>query len=998
MSEVSCKVFDTFWEALAMKGVDRATLVEHTNVEFKTILDKKARLSWSDFCAVMHNIRPHFTDGEYIELGRAYLHAPGLRFAMVIARLAMAPMDFYRWFSKPDNGVGNQMFACITPSHRELAPYDIELDLVLPEGYEVLWDFYLISQGNMEEMSVLLGYQRAEVALTRIPHGGRMRIKVPQGAKLYRRALRFLAKPFVRRDAAKELRSAHEELLGRYHELESAQMKLDRQAVHLQTAHRINELAQGATSLEATLAAILAALVDGSGFAWARITLVRAPTQEFTSAARPQGVEIVRPLLAREGETIGEVAVIAHANVSFAEALLDFVCPTIAITLENVLYRTQLESRVAERTAELSLAHDQLSATVVGLKEAQGVRERFFGNISHEIRTPLSLILLATADVEKRTGPNLDARSREGLASVSDSARKLVRLVDELLLLAAAQEDQLGTKPEPTDLATLCTRLADSWRLAAESHGQTLNASIPGLLVANVDPVQMERVITNLVSNAIKYNSPGGAVLLEVSDLESGIRISVFDTGPGIDEELSNRLFGRFERSAGEASKKQGTGLGLNLSKQIIEAHGGTIQALPRSGGGAELRVDLPPSVRLSDTAAPSIKRSTMVARVTDLIPTVPVASRKVEAQGVSEGTILLAEDDVRLASAIADLLSESYTVIVAHDGATALELAKTHKPQLLVTDVEMPGLSGIELARAFRGIQQDTAAPVVILSAVMDLRTRVEGLDAGAVDYVTKPFDPLELKARVRAQFRLRDLGTRLHRAEQVATLGFLTTGLAHELRNPANGIVNAIEPILMLLPDELKEPDHPIAQLVSAVSESAEQIRFLARQLLGFKRADATVDMAPAPLRSIIDRALSLASTAFAEVEARVEVGQDALVRCSAPLLTQVFTNLLENAAHAAGPGGWVAVRLQEAGGRMTVEVTDSGPGVPADLRTRVFEPFFTTKPAGVGNGLGLPLSRDIVMRHGGVLEIRGDGQNAAFVVELPGVITSVACANAV
>ncbi len=998
MSEVSCKVFDIFWTGLAAKGVDHKSLVENTSVDFRTIVDKKARISWADFCAVMHNVRTHFSDAEYIELGRAYLHAPGLRFAMVIARLAMAPMDFYRWFSKPNNGVGNQMFACITPSHRELAPYDIQLDLLLPDGYEVLWDFYLISQGNMEEMSVLLGYQRAEVTLTRIPHGGRMRIKVPQGTKLYRRMLRFVSKPFVRRDAAKELRSAHEDLIERVHQLESAHMKLDRQAMHLQTANRINALAQDAQDLDATLTAITAALADGSGFVWSRITLTSDPAKTVTSGERGTGPELVRPLLAREGGTLGEVGVIAHPDVGFADALLDFVSPTVAITLENALYRTQLESRVAERTAALSLAHDQLSATVMDLKEAQGVRERFFGNISHEIRTPLSLILLATADVEKRTGPGLDARSREGLASVSDSARKLVRLVDELLLLAAAQEDQLGTKPEPTDLSTLCTRLADSWRLAAESHQQTLNATIPPLLVANVDPVQIERVITNLVSNAIKYNSAGGDVLLDVSDLESGIRISVFDTGPGIDEELSNRLFGRFERSAGEASRKQGTGLGLNLSKQIIEAHGGTIQALPRAGGGAELRVDLPASVRMSDTAAPSIKRSASVNHVTDLIQILPTASRKVEAQGVSEGTILLAEDDVRLAGAIASLLSENYTVLVAHDGVTALQLAKVHKPQLLVTDVEMPGLSGIELARAFRTLQNDTAAPVVILSAVMDLRTRVEGLDAGAVDYVTKPFDPLELKARVRAQFRMLELGSRLHRAEQVATLGFLTTGLAHELRNPANGIVNAIEPILMLLPDELKEPDHPIAQLVSAVSESAEQIRFLARQLLGFKRADTSVEMGQAPLRGIIDRSLSLASSAFAHVEARVDVDRDVLVRCSPPLLTQVFTNLLENAAHAAGRGGWVAVRLQQAGGTMTVEVTDSGPGVPAELRTRVFEPFFTTKPAGVGNGLGLPLSRDIVMRHGGVLEIRGDGQDAAFVVELPAPAVAAAHANAI
>jgi signal transduction histidine kinase len=507
-------------------------------------------------------------------------------------------------------------------------------------------------------------------------------------------------------------------------------------------------------------------------------------------------------------------------------------------------------------------------------------------------------------------------------------------------------------------------------------------------------------VVTNLVSNAIKYTPEGGQIDLELADTEDGIRISVFDTGPGIDEDLAGRLFGRFERTAGEGRRKQGTGLGLNLSKQLIEEHGGTISVRRRDTVGAELRVQLPASLRLDDSAAPSVKRSIVPdpTHVSDLIPLVPTASRRLECHGISKGTVLLAEDDVRLAAAVGELLRDDYTVLVAHDGATALKLAREHKPQVLVTDVEMPGLSGIELAREFRTLMDDVFAPVIILSAVMDLRTRVEGLDAGAVDYVTKPFDPLELKARVRSQFRMREISLRLHRAEQLATLGFLTTGLAHELRNPANGIVNAIEPLLMLLPEDLKEPEHPVAQLVGAVSECAEQIRFLSRQLLGFRRSDATIAMGEHPLRGIIDRAINLSSGAFKQVEARIDIDASVLVRCSPPLLTQVFTNLLENAAHAAGRSGWVAVRLDQAGGRMTVQVTDSGPGVPVELRTRVFEPFFTTKPAGVGNGLGLPLSRDIVMRHGGVLEIRGDGTDTAFVVELPDAHASAQHANAI
>src|SRR5690606_21306619 len=129
-------------------------------------------------------------------------------------------------------------------------------------------------------------------------------------------------------------------------------------------------------------------------------------------------------------------------------------------------------------------------------------REKFFGNISHEFRTPLSLIMLAAADVERRAGTQIDARSHASLGSISDASRKLLRLVDELLLLAAGQADKLVLAPEPTNISTLLEQLAASWGLAAEAAGHSLEASIAPGVFANVDPVAFERVASNLVSNA----------------------------------------------------------------------------------------------------------------------------------------------------------------------------------------------------------------------------------------------------------------------------------------------------------------------------------------------------------------------------------------------------------------------------------------------------------------------------------------------------------------
>jgi signal transduction histidine kinase len=353
---------------------------------------------------------------------------------------------------------------------------------------------------------------------------------------------------------------------------------------------------------------------------------------------------------------------------------------------------------------------------------------------------------------------------------------------------------------------------------------------------------------------------------------------------------------------------------------------------------------------------------------------------------GTSQGVIVIAEDEPRLALAIAELLSDQYTVIVGLDGAAALELVKKHQPQLLITDVDMPVMNGIELSRRFREITGDRLAPIVILSAVVDMRTRVMGLEAGAVDYVPKPFDPLELKARVAAQFRMRDLALRLHRAEQLSAMGILTSGLAHELRNPANGIVNALEPIAELLPSDVGGPDTPVGQLLDIMKSCAEQIAFLTRQLLGFRNNDQ-LDLRPADVPGLVQRALKLANAALTGIDVRTNVALGGPVLCSAPLLLQVLTNLIENAGHAAGKGGWVEVNGTIGQDDVTIEITDSGPGVPIELRERVFEPFFTTKPPGQGTGLGLSVARTIVHRHRGTLEIQPKGAGTAFVIRLPG-----------
>jgi signal transduction histidine kinase len=679
--------------------------------------------------------------------------------------------------------------------------------------------------------------------------------------------------------------------------------------------------------------------------------------------------------------------------------LLEFVLPTLSMALDNAIsyreltqYRDNLELKVAERTAELVQARDQLAQTVRSLEEAQEVRDRIFANINHEIRTPLALVQLAVSDVRQRLGASADPRTAQQLDGIEMSTRKLLRLVDDLLLLASGREGKLRLAVAPVDLATMLDVVVATWRPVADGKGLSIGFGGPKHCVRHVDEEKIERVVTNLISNAIKFTPSGGAIQVDLTDDASGVTIAVRDTGIGIDDDLKKRLFGRFEqgRPAVHAGAR-GSGIGLSIVKELTEAHGGEVSVENPRGGGSVFRVFLPagamPRAALA-TDGDSSQGSAPLRLVPDDFDSgrsVSALPRVLEPPAPSRATVLVAEDDPRLAEAVGALLSGEYRVVLAGDGLTALRMAQQHMPDLLVSDVGMPGMDGLELTRRFRELPGNRLAPVVLLTAFANLTDRLQGFDAGAIDYVVKPFEPAELMARVRSQLELRSLALRLHQSEKLASLGTLSAGLAHEMRNPANAIVNAIDPLAELLPPELRQEDHPVAQLVGVLRECATQIALLSRQLLGFRRP-GELEYQSTTVADVFARAQALTSQLFKSVELRQSLEYAGKLDCAAPLLTQVLSNLLENGAHAAGSGGWVKLASRAEGDRAVIEVSDSGSGVPVELRERIFEPFFTTKPPGSGTGLGLTMARQIIERHGGILDVREAAVGTLFHIEVP------------
>jgi signal transduction histidine kinase len=352
---------------------------------------------------------------------------------------------------------------------------------------------------------------------------------------------------------------------------------------------------------------------------------------------------------------------------------------------------------------------------------------------------------------------------------------------------------------------------------------------------------------------------------------------------------------------------------------------------------------------------------------------------------------VLVVEDDEELRIRLIEILSARYRVLSAGDAESALQIADKERPDLLVSDIGLPGIDGLELVRRFQALPGNRLAPALLLSAYVALENRLSGFSAGAVDYLTKPFDPEELVARVQAQLDRRSLALRLHESEKLAAIGTMTAGLAHEMRNPANALVNAVEPLAELLPEELRQPGTPVSELLSVIRDCSTQIGLLSRQLLGFRRG-VEVAREDTSAVTLVERAVAILRPTLRNAELKTELDYRGTLYCAPVLILQVLSNLLDNAAHAAaaarapGRASWVRVVTFELDGFFVCEVSDSGAGVPVPLRERIFEPFFTTKPPGEGSGLGLSTSRQIAERHQGRLYVHASDEGSAFRLELP------------
>ncbi|MFD6262175.1 SpoIIE family protein phosphatase [Micromonospora chalcea] len=410
------------------------------------------------------------------------------------------------------------------------------------------------------------------------------------------------------------------------------------------------------------------------------------------------------------------------------------------------------------------------------LAELDRAKTAFFSNISHEFRTPLTLIMGPVDELRGRLR-DADERVRAELDVIRRNGLRLGKLVNSLLDFSRIEAGRMQARYEPVDLAAVTADLASIFRSAIERAGLSFEVDCPPLPEpVHVDRGMWEKVVLNLLSNALKFTFDGTVrVLMHTEDGMAVLRIA--DTGIGVPAEEMPRLFERFHRIENARSRSdEGSGIGLALVKELISLHGGDIDAHSTVGGGTTFTVRVPfgtahlPADALAPAAAgrTPVSAEPFVQEALRWLPADPGASAGGDDPTAADGPVqplpggaparvLVADDNADMREYLARLLrSAGHEVHTVADGRAALDAARARRHDLVVSDVMMPRLDGLQLVAALRADPRTAGTPVLLLSARAGQEASIEGLEAGADDYLVKPFPAAELLARVRANVEL--------------------------------------------------------------------------------------------------------------------------------------------------------------------------------------------------------------------------------------------------
>jgi signal transduction histidine kinase/DNA-binding response OmpR family regulator len=451
------------------------------------------------------------------------------------------------------------------------------------------------------------------------------------------------------------------------------------------------------------------------------------------------------------------------AGISIIRTQMVYMAIVVIVltAITSLLYRYRYQQFAAERsaralnriledrTAALEAEKEKTEEQAAQLMKMEEMKSNFFSNITHQFRTPLTLILGPAQDaLEGRLGP-LDPRLQEQIEMVHRNGLGLQHLIDQLLDLSRLDAGGMRLEPEEGDLQLFLDSVHKAFLpLAQRKHINFEYRANCGALWTSFDADKLEKALSNLLSNAIKFTPAGGKVRLKLC-VSDTIEIQVRDSGPGIPDAELEHVFDRFYQARGITGDVQGSGIGLALAKELVELHGGTIRIESEIDFGTGMIVTLPLQ------GEPAVEQ---VVLYHPPEPVLAVAEPLGTAEAASDApSVLVIDDNVDVRQYLRSHLASRYRVLEAGNGRAGIDLARKHHPDLIISDVMMPEIDGVEVCRTLKDDDATRDIPIVLLTAKATEKDKIDGLAARADDYMFKPFSATELLTRAENLIELR-------------------------------------------------------------------------------------------------------------------------------------------------------------------------------------------------------------------------------------------------
>ncbi len=694
----------------------------------------------------------------------------------------------------------------------------------------------------------------------------------------------------------------------------------------------------------------------------------------------------------------------------------------MSLTMTQINYKFRLNKFLSDK--KILKANEDL-------KSLDQTKSNFLATISHELKTPMTLIVNPIEQAAAATAGGEIRLSREDAEVVRMNVYRLSTIVGDLIEISRGEVGKQQLVPsDVSDVAKHFRDLFDGMRPLFEEKGIKATMKFGDAVIASeakqslggheiathlsgarddilphfFDIKKIDKVFYNLLGNALKFTPKGGRVRVKVWDEGGGgvLKIQVTDTGIGIPKGKLSRIFERFVQAEEGATRSyEGMGIGLFLVKDFVEQHGGTVFVTSEVGKGSTFTVTLPrgkehfkvPVVESREVAPVSerrldftgalLKEKTVKGEQAPLGPEMAKGGRK---------TVLIVDDNAEIRETVQKILSKVYHVVAAQNGEEGLEKAREVRPDLIVSDIMMPVMDGYQMVKEIRKDERLKETPAILLTARSGEEGLAEGFEAGANDYLTKPFSSSELKLRVRNHLLMQEMKAEVVRQQNLASIGTLSAGVSHNMNTFAGTIDIGIDLARSRLKDLnlTSDQEERVSRGLDGAREGLRSIRHMIRALRiysqknreGFKEDDIVENS-----RAVVD----LVKTRLpANIRLDFRAPKNLICDYNPHLLNPAFLNLIQNAVDACEgrQSGEVEICISN-GSDDTVLLTvkDNGGGIPVKIRPRVWDPYFTTKDVGKGTGLGLWMVRRAVeMDHGGRVWFETSPEGTTFFVKLP------------